>query len=195
MHQEQTSPSVQERWASPPSLGCPYVQVSNLGRIRTLDHDVKAKGQGLRLPYVQHRKGRILKLCHDLRGRPFLPGTVFSKRFYGKGFMVHRLVAECFVPPKNHSPYVFQKFPPRSDVRADNLERGGKRDKRLRQQGRDVKYILSVRNGKNEDIGVFRGCGEVARRIGLTKQAVHSALLRGTPTRKGYFVSMAKDKE
>lgn len=192
MHQVQTSPSVQERWVSPPSLKCPYVQVSNLGRVRTLDHDVQTEGSRHQ---VQHRKGRILKLCHDLRGRPFLPGAVFSKRFYGRNFMIHRLVAEGFVPPKNHSPYVFQKFPPRSDVRADNLERGGKQDKILRQRGRDVKYILSLRNGKNEDIGTFRGCGEVARRIGLTKQAVHFALLRGTPTRKGYFVSMAKEVE
>ena len=192
MVQEQTSSLTQERWVSPPSLNCPYVQVSNLGRVRTLDHDVQTEGSRHQ---VQHRKGRILKLGHDLRGRPFLPGTVFSKRFYGKDFMIHRLVAECFVPPKNHSPYVFQKVPPRSDVRADNLERGGKRDKRLRQRGRDVKYILSVRDAKNEDIGTFRGCGEVARRIGLTKQAVHFALLRGTPTRKGYFVSVAKDKE
>ena len=189
MRQKQTFSSVNEQWASPPSLNRPYVQVSNLGRIRTLDRDVQMSG--LRHG-IQHRKGRVLKVSKDSRGRPIISGAVLSKHLIGRTFLVHRLVAECFATRKKGLPYVFLKSPPPLNIRSSNLEWGGMRDKVLRQRGRDVKYLLSVRDRRNEVIGTFRGCGEVARRMGLTKQAVYYALLRGTPTRKGYFVSVAE---
>ncbi len=178
---------LQEKWASPPSLKCPYVQVSCFGRVKTLDHSVRVDGKCGR--YERPKKGRPLKPSRDNRGRLIIGGGSFSKRLIGKSFFLSHLVAECFVPNEDGNPYVFFKDTNRGNVHSDNLKWGDQETKSLNAYGRHVKHILAVRNKKNVEIGKFRGIGEVARRIGLTKQAVHYAMLRDTPTRKGYSIS------
>ena len=192
MKQEfQNLSDLEEKWASPPSLKCPYVQVSCFGRVKTLDHSVKVGGA--RGGYERSKKGRPLKPSRDNRGRLIIGGGSLSKRFIGKSFFLSHLVAECFVPNGERNPYVFFKDTDRGNVRSDNLEWGDQETKSRNAYGRRVKHILSVRNKKNVEIGKYRGIGEVARRIGLTKQAVHYAMLRDTPTRRGFSISQISE--
>ena len=56
-----------EIWKSPPSLNKWWVEVSNLGRVRTLDHEstfTRFSKKQCRISY-----GRIKKLSKDTRGR------------------------------------------------------------------------------------------------------------------------------
>jgi hypothetical protein len=58
---------IEEIWKSPPSLDMPWVEVSNLGRIRTLDHKCLFSRMGKK--QMRQRKGRIRKLFTKKRPR------------------------------------------------------------------------------------------------------------------------------
>lgn len=68
-------------------------EVSDWGRVRSLDHYVNYKSKTQRLV-----KGRILKLNNDGR----YPMVCLSKKDKKKSFLVHRLVAEAFIPNPNN---------------------------------------------------------------------------------------------
>lgn len=102
----------QEIWKPYPDY--PFIEASNLGRVRTKDRYVTVKGQGKRL--IQ---GRILK--QKLRSDGYLQVHV---RVNGKSIFlfVHRIVAACFLPNLNNYPEVNHKDNnPKNNV-VSNLE-------------------------------------------------------------------------
>ena len=160
-----------EVWASPPSLNIPYLEVSNLGRVRVLEHDVVYLRKGK--PQIVRRQARLLRCTFDTRGRYFLPG----RNSYPKTSLVHRLVAECFVPNPNPEQYkfVFFKNGDVSDCRASNLAWGSKAHYDRRGVFASTHKIYTLRN-KGLVVKEFWGCAELAKWLGITKQAVHVAM-------------------
>lgn len=89
-------------------------QVSNLGRVRSLDH-YGSNGVSMIL-----YRGKILKPWFDGRGN-YLQVTL-SKDNKHKKHQVHRLVAETFLPNIENKREVNHKNAIKTDNRLDNLE-------------------------------------------------------------------------
>lgn len=85
-----------------------FYQVSNLGKVRSLDRIVN----GNRL------KGKILSQVQDTKGYLFLQ---LSKNGNSKRFSVHRLIAEAFIPRIEGKNYIDHINGIRNDNRIKNL--------------------------------------------------------------------------
>ena len=89
-------------------------QASNLGRLRSLDRWVKSKSGSVRLC-----KGKILKLYTDKYG--YLK-VGLSKNNKVKNYLVHRIIAETFLPNTDNLPCVNHKDEDKTNNSVDNLE-------------------------------------------------------------------------
>jgi hypothetical protein len=87
-------------------------QVSNLGRVRSLDRVVEC------VDSIRRYKGRILKQCRKQNGYM----EVVVKRQCEQHFLVHRLVAQTFIPNPNGYPTVNHLDENKENNKADNLE-------------------------------------------------------------------------
>lgn len=83
-------------------------QVSNLGNVRSLDHEVQF-GRNKRIV-----KGKLLNFNLHKSGYVYI--------HVGKKRTVHRMVAEAFVPNPLNKPFVNHINGNKSDNRAENLE-------------------------------------------------------------------------
>lgn len=93
-----------------------FYQVSNFGNVKSLERDVFA-GVGANHKY-QHLKERYLKLTG---GDKYIQ-VVLSKNGKQYARLVHRLVAETFIPNPNNFPCINHKDENRKNNRVDNLE-------------------------------------------------------------------------
>ena len=92
-------------------------QVSNLGNVRSLDH-IRKNGKT-----DNHKcltKGRLLKLAVQKESGYLF--CVLSKNGNTKGYRVHRLVAETFIPNPNNYKCVNHKDENKSNNKLENLE-------------------------------------------------------------------------
>ena len=89
-------------------------QASNLGRMRSLDRWVKSKSGSVRLC-----KGKILKLCTDKYG--YLNVGLWKNNKV-KTYLVHRIIAETFLPNTDNLPCVNHKDENPLNNVASNLE-------------------------------------------------------------------------
>ena len=89
-------------------------EVSNTGRVRSLDRYVKSKGESYRL-----HKGKMLSpVIKDngyLQLKLYCNGKLYKK-------YVHRLVAQAFIPNPDNLPEVNHRDEDKTNNRADNLE-------------------------------------------------------------------------
>ena len=88
-------------------------QASNLGRMRSLDRWVSKNGS------MQFIKGRILKLRTDKCGYLHV---VLSKNNKVKAYLVHRIIAETFLPNTDNLPQVNHKDENKLNNVVSNLE-------------------------------------------------------------------------
>ena len=89
-------------------------QASNLGRMRSLDRWVSSKNGSM-----QFIKGRILKLFNNNQGYLHV---VLSKNNKVKAYLVHRIIAETFLPNTDNLPCVNHKDEDKTNNRVENLE-------------------------------------------------------------------------
>jgi hypothetical protein len=89
--------------------GHPNHYVSDMGRVKSIDHVVDDKG------HPSHRKGRVFSLTVSGSGyiRVFVEKTCYT---------VHRLVASAFIPRVDGKNEVNHKNGIKTDNRAENLE-------------------------------------------------------------------------
>jgi hypothetical protein len=92
-------------------------EVSDLGKVRSLDRSWKQLGNGGKY-YTRNQKGKMLKPGLASSGYP----TVALGR--GRTKTVHSLVAEAFIGPRPEGCEVRHKNGVRDDPRACNLEYG-----------------------------------------------------------------------
>lgn len=88
-------------------------QVSNLGRVRSIDREVCVRGG------VRTSKGQLIKPCFNGQGYLFVTLTKDNKP---KASRINRLVAEAFIPNPENFPVVNHKDYDRTNNCADNLE-------------------------------------------------------------------------
>ena len=87
-----------------------YYQISSLGNVRGLD----------RITINNHiRKGKILKQHLNHKGYPMV---YLSKNGITKGYSIHRLVCQAFIPNPYNLPQVNHKNEIKTDNRVENLE-------------------------------------------------------------------------
>lgn len=96
-----------------------YYQVSNLGRVRSLDRGMYVNDVRYSKPRWVVRKGKILKNYGHGKRRHILILRMFG---IGKNHSVHRLVAKHFLPNPNNLPVVNHINHDHFDNRASNLE-------------------------------------------------------------------------
>lgn len=89
-------------------------QVSNEGNVRSIDRYVKGTWGNTRFA-----KGEIKK--YHLGNNGYFMVNLF-KNNCGKMYLVHRLVAEAFIPNSENKPFVGHKNTKRTDNRVENLE-------------------------------------------------------------------------
>lgn len=91
-----------------------YYQVSNLGRVRSMDRWVANKGGSKKF-----LKGKMMKPYMGGFGY-FLVGLCKEKKL--KQFLIHRLVAEAFIPNPRNYDVVNHKDEDKTNNHVDNLE-------------------------------------------------------------------------
>lgn len=96
-----------------------HYQVSNLGRVRSLDRGMYVRQDRYKQPRWTNRKGKILNIYLDGKGYQMVRPCLFG---ISKTLMVHRLVATAFVPNPDGKPAVNHINANHLDNRASNLE-------------------------------------------------------------------------
>jgi hypothetical protein len=161
-----------------------HYQVSNLGRVRSLDRGMYVRQDRYNQPRWTNRKGRILKPGIDGKGYPMVRLCSFGTV---KQIMVHRLVALHFVPNPENKPVVNHiDFDPMNS-RADNLEWCSIRENNLHSIHRKPSIIKSFFNEQdratlNELFDAGIGVSAIAYQLNLPYNSVRYVYkLRNNP--------------
>lgn len=92
-------------------------EVSNFGRVRSLDMILPCVANGFKTTRVRHG---VLRKFHT--GHSGYQYVLLLNNKHKRNFRVHRLVAQAFIPNPQNLPEVNHKDEDKSNNRADNLE-------------------------------------------------------------------------
>jgi len=154
-----------------------YYQVSNLGRVKSLDRVITNK-----MGVMRNFKGFVKKLTPD--GRGYLVVTL-SRDGKDTRCIVHRLVAEAFIPNKEKLPFINHKDEIKDNNHVDNLEwctceynnRYGTCPERTRNKIRELGQMRAVvqltLSGKK--VNEYESISDASRETGVILQNIHQA--------------------
>lgn len=167
-----------------------YYQVSNLGRVKSLDRYVQ-RGQGTRLVH-----GRILNQAVNTNG--YLR-VILSRGNKTKNTLVHRLVAEAFIPNPEHAAVVDHIDNNRQNnsvsnlrwcTQSENIEKSYRQGRRTSVFNLDAiqqKRIASVSKPVIRSDGMsYKSVSEAASDLGVTWSAISHVLYGRAKTCRGY---------
>lgn len=172
----------QEIWRT--YLEFDFIEVSNLGRIRTKDHYVAGKDRKRRLI-----KGHILNQQLTKKGYLQVEFGVDGKTIHRK---VHRMVAITFIPNPNNYPEVNHIDNDRTNNSASNLEWCTHEfniayKKKFGTSASEVQgHPVFAINLKTLEISYFKSQAEAARQLGISNQIIN-AIIRGRKKTAGGF--------
>lgn len=161
-------------------------QVSNLGRVKSLDKYIPFNGT------ISLRKGKILKQKTNKYGYKCLR---LFKNGCGKWLIAHRIVAQAFIPNPNNLPQVNHKDENKSNNLVENLEwcdakynmnygtrieRTSKKEINRPDKSRPVlQYTLC-----NEFVAEYKSINEAERQTGINQSNI-SACCRNKKIKDG----------
>ena len=153
-----------------------YYEVSNFGRVRSLDREVTMKNGVCR-----KTRGKILSLSRYNSASNYRAVTL-SVNGISKKESVHRLVALAFIPNPDNLPEINHKDENKQNNRVDNLEWCDRKynntygTAKIRAAITQGKPVLQMRNG--EIINAWPSQGLAAMFTGASQSGI-SACLRG----------------
>ena len=160
-------------------------EVSNLGRVRSLDR-VRKAGYGS----TANIKGKILTPQYLNDKKYFV--VSLSRNGGGKHYLIHRLVATAFIDNPNNLPEVNHKDENPSNNNVSNLEwcdrkynnnYGTARERRSRTRGR----IVVQYDSKGNEVARYWSAREAARQIGKSQAAISRCCLGEYKSAYGYI--------
>lgn len=167
-------------------------QVSNLGRVRSLDRWVNNYGNS-----KQFIKGRILK---PYKGNHGYLNVALFKNGKGKWCTVHRLVAQAFIENPDNLPCINHRDECKTNNHVDNLEwcsyqynaNYGTKMKRISEQlkGRNnIKLSKTVYQYSLDGVLIkeWLSAAEVKRQLGYNRQNINQCCLGKRKTAYGYI--------
>jgi len=176
-----------EIWKAHPEYA--GIEVSTLGRVRTLDKMVW-NGWGTYLV-----KGRVLKPGNDKNGYLRVSIKVDGKWATKK---VHRLVAQTFIPNPDNLPQVNHKDNDRTNNHVDNLEfctssyNAKYREKFGISNTETIGRPLFAINLETNEVSYFRSQGEASRALGILNGSI-SKVVKGKRNYAGGFWFVSDD--
>lgn len=165
-----------EIWKDIPGWENKY-QISSLGNVRSLN-------------FKQTGKIKVMSGITDIRGYKSIAFRPNGSKSRQKHYMIHRLVAEAFIPNTENKPFVNHKNGKRDDNRVDNLEWVTRSENEKHKI-----YVLNKKSGtlippkpvKCIETGeIFHSQTEAAKKNGVTQGAISAALYGKTKISAGY---------
>ena len=158
-------------------------QVSNIGRVRSLDRNIKMDG------WIYPAKGKMLKPIFATHGYRRVD---LSENGISKQNLIHRLVATAFIPNPDNKPQVNHINGIKDDNRVKNIEWVTPRenaqhswDTGLSNKDSLYKAVLML-NLENEPLLIFDSGIEAASMTGISNQCISQCCNGKTKTSGGY---------
>lgn len=174
-------------------------EVSNLGRIKSLERTVWNKGRG----YYKTVPERILKPSNNGQGYLFVNLCKDGKM---KNCRVHRLVGQAFIPNPNNLPQINHKDENKGNNMVENLEwcsskynnNYGTHNQRMAEKQRNdpkrSKPVIAI--DKITGLTVkFASIGEASRQLVINQSNIVSCLKGKLKSAGGYTWHYVEDKE
>lgn len=172
-----------EVWKSLP--GVPGIEVSTLGRVRTLGKVVSSENG------TQFAKGRILKQ-YDTAAGYLLANIKIDGKWASK--YVHRLVAQTFIPNPGNLPQVNHLDCDRTNNNVENLEfcTASYNSKYREEFGNALSKPVFAINLSTLEVSHFQSQKEASRVLGLQQSNIN-AVIKGRLKQTGGYLFVSDD--
>lgn len=168
-------------------------QVSNFGRVRSLDRIQRRTDYRTGKQYETFKKGLMITQNQGKNG--YMRAKIFDKDGQRKIALVHRLVAMAFIPNPDNLPEVNHKDEDKTNNRADNLEwctqsynvtYNGLQQRRYDNGGGRRKRPIEQLTADGKHVATFGSMTEASEATGTNIHHIYNCCSGRQHTAKGY---------